>query len=31
MVDSEKKFICFAHHKLVMDGICEVISGKMKE
>jgi len=31
MVDSEKKFICFAHHKIVMDGICEVINGKMKE
>jgi len=31
MVDSEKKFICFAHHKVVMDGICEVINGKMKE
>ena len=31
MVDSEKKFICFAHHKVVMDGICGVINGKMKE
>uniref|UniRef100_A0A2Z5TRI1 Putative SWI/SNF-related matrix-associated actin-dependent regulator of chromatin subfamily A-like protein 1 n=1 Tax=Reticulitermes speratus TaxID=60591 RepID=A0A2Z5TRI1_9NEOP len=31
MVDSEKKFICFAHHKLVMDGICEVFNGKKKE
>jgi hypothetical protein len=31
MVDSEKKFICFAHHKVVMDGICEVIYGKKKE
>jgi len=31
MVDSEKKFICFAHHKVVMDGICDVINGKMKE
>ncbi|XP_021921060.1 SWI/SNF-related matrix-associated actin-dependent regulator of chromatin subfamily A-like protein 1 isoform X2 [Zootermopsis nevadensis] len=31
MLDSEKKFICFAHHRVVIDGICEVISGKKKE
>jgi hypothetical protein len=31
MLDSEKKFICFAHHKVVIDGICEVINGKEKE
>jgi hypothetical protein len=31
MLDSEKKFICFAHHKVVIDGICEVIGEKKKE
>jgi hypothetical protein len=31
MLDSEKKFICFAHHKVVIDGICEVLNGKEKE
>ncbi|PNF23884.1 hypothetical protein B7P43_G13718, partial [Cryptotermes secundus] len=31
MLDSEKKFICFAHHKVVLDGICEVIREKKKE
>jgi hypothetical protein len=31
MLDSEKKFICFAHHKVVIDGICEVIDEKKKE
>jgi hypothetical protein len=31
MLDSEKKFICFAHHKVVIDGICEVMNEKKKE
>jgi hypothetical protein len=31
MLDSEKKFICFAHHRAVIDGICEVIGAKKKE
>ncbi|KAJ9592252.1 hypothetical protein L9F63_001253 [Diploptera punctata] len=31
MLDSDKKFICFAHHKTVLDGICETISNKRQE
>ncbi|XP_069705432.1 SWI/SNF-related matrix-associated actin-dependent regulator of chromatin subfamily A-like protein 1 isoform X2 [Periplaneta americana] len=31
MLDSDKKFICFAHHKVVLDGICDTLMGKKKE
>ncbi|KAJ9593809.1 hypothetical protein L9F63_027543, partial [Diploptera punctata] len=31
MLDSDKKFICFAHHRTVLDGICETISNKRQE
>ncbi|CAL1268362.1 unnamed protein product [Larinioides sclopetarius] len=28
LLESDKKFICFAHHQNVMNGICKVIEGK---
>ena len=31
MLDCDKKFICFAHHKAVLDGICDTMSGKKRE
>ncbi|PSN48342.1 SWI/SNF-related matrix-associated actin-dependent regulator of chromatin subfamily A-like protein 1 [Blattella germanica] len=31
MLDNNKKFICFAHHQIVLDGICETISGKKRD
>ncbi|KAJ4438860.1 hypothetical protein ANN_14813 [Periplaneta americana] len=31
ILDSDKKFICFAHHKVVLDGICDTLMEKNKE
>ncbi|XP_067014077.2 SWI/SNF-related matrix-associated actin-dependent regulator of chromatin subfamily A-like protein 1 [Anabrus simplex] len=28
LLEGDRKFLCFAHHQLVMDGICEVVNKK---